>query len=496
MAKLSSGRPWSVAPSAEPSPTSQRAALLRDLRAVVGAGHVLDDPYDLRLYEYDAYIERITPVAVVLPATAEEVVGVVEVCRRHGVPYTPRGAGTGLSGGAIPSPGGVVVSLTRMNRILAVDLDDLLAVVEPGVVNLHLNQVVARWGLSFAPDPSSQRACTIGGNVAENAGGPHTLRYGVTTNHVLGLEVVLPTGDLVWLGGRSEDRPGYDLRGVMVGSEGTLGIVTKAVVRLIPLAEAVKTLLAIFQTLEEATDAVSRIIADGVVPAALEMLDDLSLRVVEEFTHAGYPLDAGAVLLIEVDGLAEAMDPLAERVAALCFACGAREVRQARTAAERDLLWKGRKSVFSAYGRISQEYYTLDGVVPRHRLPEAVARMRRIAEEHGVLIAHVFHAGDGNMHPVLFFNSRNDGELDRVRRAGAEILRVCAELGGTLSGEHGIGVEKLDYLSLVFDEADLQRMTAVKAVLDPLGLSNPGKLLPTPGRCVELVPRPKRSVGW
>jgi glycolate oxidase len=418
------------------------------------------------------------------------------VCARLGVPYTARGAGTGLSGGALPSPDGILVSLARMNRILDIDVENLRAVVEPGVVNLRLAQAVSPYGLTYVPDPSSQKACTIGGNVGENSGGPHTLRYGVTTNHTPGLEVVLPDGEVVLLGGSAPDTPGYDLVGLLVGSEGTLGIVTRIWVRLVPLPEAVKTILAVFASLEDASEAVAGCIARRIVPAALEMMDNLVIQAVEAANPAGYPLDAAAVLLAEVDGLREDVEAQAEAVVAVCCEKQALDVRLARDEMERARLWAGRKGAFGALGRLTSDYYTVDGVVPRTRLPATLARIKAISEESGFRIANVFHAGDGNLHPLIMWDADVPGDEQRVIEIGAEIMRVCAEAGGSLSGEHGIGLEKRDLMPLIFSEEDVRVMASVKQALDPAGICNPGKMFPTAGRCLALFGRRGMAVGW
>mgnify|MGYP000557266390 CR=1 FL=1 len=472
--------------------------LAERLIAVLGRENVLWEDYELMVYEYDASIDRALPEAVVFPTSAEQVSAVVKICNELGVPFTPRGAGTGLSGGSLPVEGGVLIALNRMNRILEIDVENLRAVVEPGVVNLHISNAVAPYGLYFVPDPSSQKACTIGGNVAENSGGPHTLLYGVTTNHVLGLEVVLPDGEIVWVGGKALDTPGYDLTGLLCGSEGTLGIVTKVIVRLCPLPEAVKTLLAVFDTVDDASNAVSTIIARGVVPAALDMMDNLSIQAVEEAVHAGYPRDAGAVLLVEVEGLRDGLDDLAEGLAAVCRECGAREVRVARSARERALLWAGRKGAFGAMGRISPDFYVMDGVIPRSTLPYVLRRIAEIAQRYGLRIANVFHAGDGNLHPLVLFDAEVPGQIEAVRRIGEEILAVCAEVGGALTGEHGIGIEKRDLMPLVFSPDDLAMMRRLKEAFDPRGLCNPSKVFPTPGACVDVERRAQRNlvVGW
>ncbi|MCC7105860.1 MAG: FAD-binding protein [Chloroflexi bacterium] len=448
------------------------------------------------LYEYDGSVDRHRPEAVVLVKSAREVSEVVRVCARLCVPYTARGAGTGLSGGAIPARGGILISLARMNRVLSVDLENLRAVVEPGLVNLRLSQAVAPHGLYYVPDPSSQKACTIGGTVGENSGGPHTLRYGVTTNHVLALEVVLPDGAILELGGCGVDPSGYDLVGLLVGSEGTLGIVTRIEVRLVPLPPAVRTILAIFPTIDAASSAVAGIIAQRIVPAALEMMDNLTIRAVEARKSAGYPIDAEAVLLIEIDGLEEEMEVHAEAIESVCARAGALSVRRARDERERALLWAGRKGAFGAIGSMTPDYYTVDGVVPRSRLPEVMRRIGEISEQAGLRICNVFHAGDGNLHPLVMFDADVEGETERTLDAGAEIMRLCAEVGGSLTGEHGIGMEKKDMMPLIFSRKDMETMQRIKDTFDPDGLCNPDKLFPTPGRCMELFARKGAAVGW
>jgi glycolate oxidase len=473
-----------------------RATLVRQLQAIVGQDNVLSTAYDLMLYEYDASIDKARPVAVVFPSSVSQIARIVAVCQREKAPFTARGAGTGLSGGALPIDGGILIGFSKMNRIRDVDLENLHATVEPGVVNLHLSNVVASKGLHFVPDPSSQKACTIGGNVGENSGGPHTLLYGVTTNHVLGLEFVTPDGDVVEVGGPAPDSPGYDLTGLMVGAEGTFGVVTKVLVRLTPLAESVKTMLAIFDRLEDASASVSGVIAAGVVPAAIEMMDRLSIQAVEASVHAGYPTDCDAVLLIEIDGLNESLDDQMRRISQVCDEHHAREIRVAKSAKERNLLWAGRKGAFSAMGRISPDFYTMDGCVPRDRITEVLARIQSISDRYGLRIANVFHAGDGNLHPLILFDSDNPGEEARVREMGNEILTVCAEVGGSLTGEHGIGVEKREQMGLIFNDEDLNWMNLVKQTMDPSGLCNPGKIFPTPGKCWTPHPRRVAAVGW
>ena len=458
----------------------------RRLQDLLGPEKVLSRPDDLMIYEYDGAVDTATPDAVVLPADTQDVAKLARFCAEHHVPIVPRGAGTGLSGGAIPVFGGVVVSFARMSRILEIDVPNLRAVVQPGLINLHLSTAVAPHGLYFVPDPSSQKACTLGGNVAENSGGPHTLAYGVTTNHVTGLEVVLSDGTVLRLGGKALDQEGYDLVGAFVGSEGTLGIITEITVKLTPLPEDERTIMAAFPTMDQASETVSAIIADGIVPAAMEMMDTLAIEAVEAAVGAGYPLDAGGILLVEVDGVRDGLEEQRERIEAICRRQGATTLRVAATALEREKLWAGRKGAFAAMGRLAPDYYVQDGVIPRTRLPEILRRVREIGERYGVRVANVFHAGDGNLHPLLLFDaSRGDDQLARVKEAGLEILEACVRAGGSITGEHGVGMEKNCYMPLQFGEADLAAMRRIKEAWDPLGLSNPGKIFPTPGRCRE-----------
>jgi glycolate oxidase len=467
----------------------RKRALRTELEAIVGRGAVLADPDELLVYESDGLtLFRALADFVVFPTTAEHVAAVVRLASREGLPFVARGAGTGLSGGCLPAEGGIVISLMRMNRVLEVDYENQLAVVEPGLVNLHLSWTVGPRGLYYAPDPSSQQACTIGGNIANNSGGPHTLKYGVTVNHVLGLEVVMPDGEIVWLGGKTRQTPGYDLVGVFVGSEGTFGIATKIAVRLLRKPQAVKTVLAVFGEADQASAAVSAIIGRGLVPAAVEMIDQLTIQAVEDAFGCGYPRDAGAALLIELDGLAVGMDAQAERIDAACRESGAREVRTARTEAERQLLWKGRKSAFGAYGRVSPAYMVMDGVIPRTKLPYVLRRVNEIVAGYGLRVGNVFHAGDGNLHPNILYDPRRPGEEARVVAAGAEIMKVCAEVGGSISGEHGIGLEKADFMPFIFSAADLAFMQQLKSAFNPSGLCNPGKMFPTRKSCGESGP--------
>jgi glycolate oxidase len=464
----------------------RKAGLRRELESLLGKRAVLSDPEELLVYESDGLtLFQALADFVVFPTSVEQVSAVVRLANRESLPFVARGAGTGLSGGCLPAEGGLVISLMRMNRVLEVDYENQFAVVEPGLVNLHLSWAVGPKGFYYAPDPSSQQACTIGGNIANNSGGPHTLKYGVTVNHVLGLEVVLPDGEIIWLGGRTRESQGYDLTGLFVGSEGTFGIATKIVVRILRRPQAVKTVLAVFDAVEAASESVSAVIGRGLVPAAMEMIDQLTIQAVEDAFGCGYPRDAAAALLIELDGLREGMEAQAERVIAACRENGAREVRAARDEAERQLLWKGRKSAFGAYGSISPAYMVMDGVIPRTRLPEVLRRVNEIVGAHDLRVGNVFHAGDGNLHPNILYDPRKPGEVARVVTAGGDILKVCAEVGGSISGEHGIGLEKIDYMPLIFTEADLHAMRGVREAWNPRGLCNPGKILPSRKACGE-----------
>jgi len=463
------------------------SAEVRDeLIRIAGARYVFDRPEDLRLYEYDGGVDKARPDAVVLPRGTEQVSAIARLAFRHGLPLVGRGAGTGLSGGTIPRHGGILIGFSRMNRILDVDYANERAVVEPGVVNFDLSAAVQPRGYFFAPDPSSGKACTLGGNVAENAGGPHTLAYGVTTNHVLGLEVVLADGSIVHTGAAWPDAPGYDLTGLLTGSEGTMALVTKVIVRLMHQAEAVKTVLAIYDRADDCAATVSEITARGITPAALEMLEGTLIHMVEDATHAGYPVDASGVLLIEMEGLKEAVEEQAERVRAACLACHAREFRTARTEQERALLWKGRKNAFGAIGRVSPFYYTQDGVVPRTKIGTTLREIGAISRRAELTIGNIFHAGDGNMHPVILFDARKPGDLERAQRAGFDILDYCISIGGSITGEHGIGMEKIEMIGHQFSPESLDLMRRIKQMFDPLGRLNPGKLLPTGRGCIEM----------
>jgi glycolate oxidase len=454
------------------------------LRRLLSADRVLDAHSDLAVYECDAFvIEKHCPSVAVFPQNTAEVAAIVKLCNKLGVPFVPRGAGTSLAGGGLPVGGGVMIVLTRMRQIREVNLRDRYAVVEPGVVNAALNRSLAGTGFHYAPDPSSQGACTIGGNVATNAGGPHTLKYGVTVNHVLGVEIVTAEGNVVQIGGPAEDSPGPDLVGTIVGGEGTLAIVTTIWVRLTRNPEGVRTMLGVFDSVDDATQAISGIIGAGIIPAALEMMDHGILVAVEAAFHFGFPLDAEAILLIEVDGLEVGLDAQRDRVAEICRQNKAREVRFAADAQQRLQLWKARKQAFGAIGRLSPSYCTQDGVVPRTKLPHILQRIRAIGKKYDLQIVNVFHAGDGNLHPILLFDERRPDEIQRVLAASGEILDECLACGGSVTGEHGIGLEKLNFMNRMFNEKDLDVMARLRDALNPGGLLSPGKLLPTAGAC-------------
>jgi glycolate oxidase len=464
--------------------------VIRELEALLGPASVLAKHEERLLYEYDGSIETAMPDVVVFPRTREDVVEIVKIANRHSVPLTGRGAGTGLSGGALARYGGILTVFSRMNQILDVDIKNQRAVVQPGVVNLDITRAVEHAGLHFAPDPSSQKSCTVGGNVAENAGGPHTLAYGVTTNHILGLELVLPSAEVVRIGGKTLDAPGYDLVGLNVGSEGTLAIVTEVTVKLTRLPEAIKTLLAVFDCVDDATETVVDITSAGITPAACEMLDGWTVRAVEAFVHAGFPLDSAALLLIEVDGLREATEANAEEVQRICERHHAREVRVARDEHERELLWKGRKNAFGAVGRLSPSYYVQDGVIPRTKLPETLRRIDEIGKKHGFEIGNIFHAGDGNLHPIILFDLRDRAQYDRAVAAANEIMAHCLSVGGSITGEHGVGFEKSELMPMQFSEADLDAMSRVRRAFNPAGLLNPGKMFPLGKGCGEVRAKP------
>jgi glycolate oxidase len=467
--------------------------LATELRAVLGADRVVSDRQELRTYECDGLAHhKVIPGLVVLPRNTAECARTVRACVAAGVPFVARGSGTGLSGGALPRADGVLIVTAKLRAILEVAPQDERAVVEPGVINLHVTRAAAPAGYYYAPDPSSQQICSIGGNVAENSGGAHCLKYGFTTHHVLGAEVVTPDGDVVELGGRAPDTPGYDLLGAFVGSEGTLGIATRVTVRLTRLPESVRTLLAAFASTDAAGAATSSIIAAGVVPAAVEMMDALAIEAAEAAVACGYPPGAGAVLIVELDGPAAEVEAQFAQVTTLCEAAGATELRIAADEAERALFWKGRKSAFAAVGRISPDYIVQDGVIPRTALPEVLRRIGEVSRAHGVRVANVFHAGDGNLHPLVLFDDGVPGEADRAEEVSGAIIDLCVEYGGSITGEHGVGMDKAKYLPKMFTADDLDTMQLLRCAFDPYGLANPGKIFPTPRLCGE-VPRRHRA---
>jgi glycolate oxidase subunit GlcD len=472
--------------------SSLERKLIDQLRVIVGKDGVAAEESELVVYECDAIaMHKARPLAVVFPRTTEEVSQVVKLLYDNRIPFGPRGAGTGLSSGALAigceeRQRSVIIEMARMNRILEIDYPNRRAVVQPGVINIKLSQMVAARGYHYAPDPSSQTACTIGGNVAENAGGPHCLKYGATTNHILGLEVVLPTGEVVNLGGGGAETTGYDLLGAFVGSEGTFGIATKVTVRLTRTPQAVVTLLADFLDLYDASRAVSSIIAAGILPAALEMIDIVTINAVEDSVYAaGYPRDAAACLIVELDGLRAGLDTQAKQAADICFQHHARSVREARDDEERKQLWAGRKGAFGALGRVSPDLFIQDAVVPRTKLPDVLADIYAVGAKYNLRLSTVFHAGDGNLHPNLNFDGRDKDEVSRVMAAGKEIMKLCVDAGGSITGEHGVGADKIGYMPMIFDQASLDAMLAVKDVFNPLGLCNPGKAVPSQRMCKE-----------
>lgn len=467
---------------AAPPLPGDTVARLKDL---LGERAVLTGRDELLVYETDALtIHKHLPSAVVIPKTAEEVAAAVKILAEAGIPFTPRGAGTGISGGAVSRHGSVIFELARLNRILELDYENRLAVVETGVINLQVSQAALAEGFHYAPDPSSQMACTIGGNVAENSGGPHCLKYGMTVNHILGLEVVLPSGEVITLGGRGVRNPGYDLVGLFVGSEGTFGIATKAILRLTRLPQSIRTMLAEFMTVGYASRSVSEIIAAGILPAALEMLDGAVIKTIENSIFAGgFPTDVAALLIIEVDGLEAGLEGTAERAAEICLRNNARAVRVAKDETERQRLWAARKRAFGAAGRLSADLMVQDAVIPRSRLPEVLDEIYRIAARYELAVANVFHAGDGNLHPNISFDGRDPDQVRRVKAASTEIMELCVGVGGSITGEHGVGLDKIDFMKLIFTEADMERMLVVRDVFNPLGLCNPGKVIPATKTC-------------
>jgi glycolate oxidase subunit GlcD len=471
---------------------SLESKIVTELRRTLGKDGVVSDDAELLVYECDAMTtHKSRPLAVIFPRTTDEVARVVKLLHENHIPFGPRGAGTGLSSGAVAvgceaGQRAVIIEMARMNKIIEVDYANRRAIVQPGLINIRLSQAIAARGYHYAPDPSSQTSCTIGGNVAENAGGPHCLKYGATTNHILGLTVVLPTGEVVRLGGHGADTIGYDLLGAFVGSEGTFGIATEITVRLTRTPQQIITLLADFTDVNDAGRAVSAIIAAGMLPAALEMIDRVTINAVEDSVYsAGYPRDAAACLIVELDGLKAGLETQARRAADICRELGARSVREARDETERKKLWAGRKGAFGALGRISPDLFVQDAVVPRTKLPEVLAGIYAIGAKHKIRLSTVFHAGDGNLHPNLNFDGRDADEVARVNAASREIMKLCVDAGGTITGEHGVGMDKIGYMPMIFDQASLDTMLAVKSVFNPDGLCNPGKAVPAQRMCRE-----------
>jgi glycolate oxidase len=473
--------------------------ILDEFRTIVGPRGLISSSEELHTYECDALTNlRVLPRAVLLPSTTAEIQSILRICHRERIPFVARGSGTGLSGGALPVENGIVIGLSRMNRILEIDLPNARVIVEPGVLNLDVTARVQSHGYFYAPDPSSQSVCSIGGNVAENSGGAHCLKYGFTTTHVLGLEVVLPDGSLAHFGGKSLDAPGYDLSGLFVGSEGTLGIATKITLRIVKRPECVRTLLAAFPGTNEAGAAVSDIIAAGMLPAAIEMMDNLSIQAAEAAVHANYP-DCGGLLLVELDGPIAEVEFLMQHVGELCRKNGASEIRLAQSEAERALFWKGRKAAFAAMGRIAANYIVQDGVIPRTALPQVMTEIARLSQQAGLRVANVFHAGDGNLHPLVLYDRHVPGQEEAAEALSNKILEICLAAGGSITGEHGVGEDKKRMMSKMFSEPDLATMQRVRCAFDPLQLSNPTKMFPTPRLCGEkpgeYIPHPIESAG-
>ena len=474
-------------PTPDADVLARRAQIADDLRGIVPGEGVIADEDELRPYESDGLTAyRTLPLIVVLPETVEQLAEVMRYCQRNKLKVVPRGAGTSLSGGALPLADGILLGLGKFNRILEVDYDNRCARVQPGVTNLAITKAVEGDGFYYAPDPSSQIACSIGGNVAENSGGVHCLKYGLTTNNLLGVEIVTIDGEVIRLGGKHLDAAGFDLLGLMTGSEGLLGVVTEVIVRILPKPETARALLIGFPSSEAAGDAVAGVIADGIIPGGMEMMDAPAIRAAEEFVRAGYPLDVEALLIVELDGPEAEVDHLIERVRAIAEKKGAVSIRVSQSEEERNSFWAGRKAAFPAIGRISPDYYCMDGTIPRNQLPTVLSRMRELSEKHGLGVANVFHAGDGNLHPLIMYDANKPGELERAEAFGSDILTLCVEVGGVLTGEHGVGVEKRDLMGSMFTETDLNQQQRVKCAFDPDGLLNPGKVFPTLHRCAEL----------
>ena len=474
-------------PEVDGAVMARREQIVAALRQIVPGEGVIAGTREMRPYESDGLTAyRQLPMVVVLPETTEQVAEVLRYCHQENIRVVPRGAGTSLSGGALPLADGVLLGMAKFNRVREIDFDNRIAVVEPGVTNLAVSNAVAHEGFYYAPDPSSQIACTIGGNIAENSGGVHCLKYGMTTNNVLGCEIVLITGEILRIGGRHLDAPGYDLLGLITGSEGLLGVVTEVTVRILKKPETARALLVGFPSSEDAGECVSRIIGAGIIPGGMEMMDKPAIHAAEEFVHAGYPLDVEALLIVELDGPSAEVDYLIERVGQIAKECKAVSVKVSTSEAERDLFWAGRKAAFPAVGRLSPDYYCMDGTIPRAQLPLVLSRMKEMSEKYGLRVANVFHAGDGNLHPLILYDANKEGELDRAERFGADILKLCVEVGGVLTGEHGVGVEKRDLMGTMFTEIDLDQQQRVKCAFDAKGLLNPGKVFPTLHRCAEL----------
>ncbi len=474
-------------PDPDQATLDKRDQIIAAMRAIVPGEGVITEEIEMRAFETDGLTAyKQLPLIVVLPETTEQVSAILAYCQEHQVKIVPRGAGTSLSGGALPAADAITLGLSKFNRILEIDYDNRCVVTQPGVTNLAISQAVSAEGFYYAPDPSSQIACTIGGNVAENSGGVHCLKYGLTTNNLLGLEMVLPGGEVVRLGGRHLDAGGYDLMGVVTGSEGLLGIITEVTVRILPTPTTARALLIGFETSEAAGDTVAAIIGAGIIPGGMEMMDGPAIRAAEDFVQAGYPTDAGALLIVELDGPPNEVDYLIDQVGAIAEQHGATSVRISENEDERQQFWAGRKAAFPAIGRITPDYYCMDGTIPRHRLPEVLRRMNELSKQYDLGVANVFHAGDGNLHPLIMYDANKPGELERAEEFGADILRLCVEVGGVLTGEHGVGVEKRDLMGEMFSEEDLNQQQRLKCAFDPKQLLNPGKVFPTLHRCAEL----------
>ena len=474
-------------PESDAAVLARRKTIVTALRNIVPGEGVIAHEREMRAFETDGLTAyRQLPMVVVLPETTEQVSQVLSYCHEQGIKVVPRGAGTSLSGGALPLADGVLLGMAKFNKVREIDFANRLAVVEPGVTNLAVSNAVAHAGFYYAPDPSSQIACTIGGNIAENSGGVHCLKYGMTTNNVLGLEMVLMNGEVIRIGGKHLDSAGYDLLGLITGSEGLLGVVTEVTVRILKKPETARALLVGFPSSEDAGACVSAIIGAGIIPGGMEMMDGPAIKAAEDFVHAGYPLDVEALLIVELDGPAPEVDHLIELVEKIARDCNAGDCRISTSDEERLRFWAGRKAAFPAVGRISPDYYCMDGTIPRARLPLVLKRMKEMSEKYGLGVANVFHAGDGNLHPLILYDANKEGELDRAEQFGADILKLCVEVGGVLTGEHGVGVEKRDLMGTMFSEIDLNQQQRVKCAFDPKGLLNPGKVFPTLHRCAEL----------